>query len=77
MVDNVNFLIDRVNKGDQPFFPLYSPAEVDADPSLRAAGLFFIPGETNAPLAVVMAGGHSIRFHRFTRHLRPWHHERS
>jgi acetyl esterase/lipase len=50
-------LIDRVNKGDQLFFPLYSPAEVDADPSLRAAGLFFIPGEANAPLAVVMAGG--------------------
>ncbi|MFJ8110998.1 alpha/beta hydrolase [Streptomyces sp. NPDC096132] len=57
MVDGVNFLIDQRNKGSRLFHQIYSDAAIAADPSKGTAGVFFIPGKPNAPLAVVLAGG--------------------
>ena len=43
--------------GQQVFYPIYSEAEVAADPSKRDTGLFFFRGDANAPFAIVNAGG--------------------
>ncbi|WP_369809515.1 alpha/beta hydrolase, partial [uncultured Adlercreutzia sp.] len=39
------------------FYPIYSEAEMAADPSKRDTGLFFFRGDANAPFAIVNAGG--------------------
>jgi acetyl esterase/lipase len=53
----LNFIIDMVNAGDTPWHQLYSDADIAADPTKQAAGFWFIPGERNKPLAVVVPGG--------------------
>jgi acetyl esterase/lipase len=57
MADGLNFMIDEVNAGETLWHPLYATAEVAADPSKKAAGLWFIPGDPGKPLAVIAAGG--------------------
>jgi acetyl esterase/lipase len=57
MVDGLNFMIDQVNAGETIFYPLYSEKEIAADDTKNSAGLFFIPGEADKPLAVIAAGG--------------------
>jgi acetyl esterase/lipase len=57
IAEGYNFMIDEVNAGEQMWHPLYSAADVAADPTKDAAGLWFIPGDAGKPLAVVAAGG--------------------
>jgi acetyl esterase/lipase len=57
IADGLNFMIDEVNAGVRLWHPLYSAAEIAADPTKQAAGLWFIPGDPHRPLAVILAGG--------------------
>jgi acetyl esterase/lipase len=57
MVDGLNFMIDEVNAGATIFHPLYSEQEVERDESRATAGMFFVAGDPDKPLAVVAAGG--------------------
>ena len=56
-VEIVNDVIDRAAAGEQVFYPIYSEAEMAADPSKRDTGLFFFRGEPGSKFAVVNAGG--------------------
>lgn len=56
-VEIVNDVIGRAEQGEQVFFPIYTEAEMDADPSKRDTGLFFFRGEPGEKFAVVNAGG--------------------
>lgn len=56
-VDIVSDVISRAEQGEQVFFPIYTEAEMDTDPSKRDTGLFFFRGEPGAKFAVVNAGG--------------------
>jgi acetyl esterase/lipase len=57
MVDGLNFLIDQINTGEQVWYPLYTDKQIAADPSKKAAGMWYFPGDPDKPLAVVAAGG--------------------
>jgi acetyl esterase/lipase len=57
IVDGLNFMIDQVNTGATVWYPLYSDEDTSADESKKSAGMWFIPGDPNKPLAVVAAGG--------------------
>ena len=54
IVDNV---ISRAEQGQQVFYPIYTEAEMEADPSKRDTGLLFFRGEPGEKFAVVNAGG--------------------
>ena len=53
----VNHVIERAEQGEQVFYPIYTEAEMEADPSKRDTGLFFFRGEPGGKFAVVNAGG--------------------
>lgn len=57
IVEGFNFMIDLCENQQQVFYRYYSDEEMKADPSLEACGLFFIPGEKDAPFAFVVPGG--------------------
>ncbi|WP_106743468.1 alpha/beta hydrolase [Yoonia maritima] len=57
MVSALNLVIDEANAGQTIFYELYSEAEIRADPSKAAAGLFVFRGRPGAPFAVIAAGG--------------------
>ena len=56
-VEIVNDVIGRAAAGEQVFYPIYTEAEMAADPSKRDTGLFFFRGEPGEKFAVVNAGG--------------------
>jgi acetyl esterase/lipase len=57
IVDGLNFMIDQVNTGETVWYPLYNDKDTSTDESKKSAGMWFIPGDPNQPLAVVAAGG--------------------
>jgi acetyl esterase/lipase len=57
IVAGLNLLIDRINAGDTVWYPLYDKHDIARDESKKSAGMFFIPGEPNKPVAIVAAGG--------------------
>lgn len=57
VVAGLNRLIQNADRGVPVFHPTYSEAERSADPALAAAGLFFFPGDPDAPFAVIAPGG--------------------
>lgn len=56
-VEIINTLAENAESGQQIFYPIYSEAEMTADPSKRDTGLFFFKGEPGAKFAVMNAGG--------------------
>lgn len=56
-VEIVSDVIQRAERGKQVFYPIYTEAEMAADPSKRDTGLFFFRGEPGEKFAVVNAGG--------------------
>ena len=50
-------ILDVCENQQQVFYRYYSEAEMKEDQTLEACGLFFIPGEKNAPFAFVVPGG--------------------
>ena len=56
-VEIVNYLKEQAEGGNQIFYPIYSEAEMAADPSKRDTGLFFFRGKPGAEFAVCNAGG--------------------
>lgn len=56
-VEIINTLAENAKSGQQIFYPIYSEAEMTADPSKRDTGLFFFKGEPGAKFAIMNAGG--------------------
>ena len=56
-VEIINRLHDDAVAGKQIFYPIYSAAEIAADPSKADTGLFFFRGEIGKPFAITNAGG--------------------
>lgn len=56
-VEIVNYMRDRAASGETIFYPIYSEAEMEADPTKRDTGLFYFRGEPGAKYAIVNAGG--------------------
>jgi acetyl esterase/lipase len=50
-------MIDQVNTGETIWYPLYSDSDIAADPTKKNAGMWYIPGDPDKPLAVIAAGG--------------------
>lgn len=53
----LNYLKEHALCGEQIFFPLYSKAEISAEPDKADTGLFFFKGREDAPQALICAGG--------------------
>ena len=56
-LDVINEMLRMVRDGDTIFYEIYSDEEKEADPTKENTGLFFFRGETDAPFAVISAGG--------------------
>lgn len=56
-VDVINSMKDMVADGETIFYDIYTEEEKQADPDKENTGLFFFRGRTDAPFAVVSAGG--------------------
>jgi len=57
VVRGLNLLIENAHRGVTVFHEIYTEEERRADPDLRAAGLFFFPGQAGAPFALIAPGG--------------------
>ena len=53
----LNVLIENAARGVPVFHEIYSDKERRANPDLRETGLFFFPGQEEAPFAMIAAGG--------------------
>lgn len=53
----LNSMIDMVTSGKKIFYDIYTDEEKAADPSKENTGLFFFQGKSNAPFAIISAGG--------------------
>ena len=56
-VEIVNTMKDKANAGEQIFYPIYTDAEIAADPWKADTGLFFFKGKPGAKFAICNAGG--------------------
>lgn len=56
-VEAVNHLIDQANQEETIFYDIYTDDEKQEIPAKANTGLFYYSGETNAPFAVIAAGG--------------------
>lgn len=58
-LESLDYLAHEIEEGRPVFFSIYSPEEMEKDPSLKDCGFFFFRGHKNAPFAVVLPGGYS------------------
>ena len=56
-VEIVNYLKGEALVGKQVFYPIYSEAEMEAEPWKRDTGIFFFRGKPGAKFAICNAGG--------------------
>lgn len=56
-VEILNYLHSQALKGEQIFYNIYSPEEIEADPSKADTGIFVFRGEAGKPFAITNAGG--------------------
>ena len=56
-VEIVNMMKDKADAGEKIFYPIYTDAEIDADPWKADTGLFFFKGKPGAKFAICNAGG--------------------
>ncbi|MCM1008135.1 MAG: hypothetical protein NC485_09415 [Ruminococcus flavefaciens] len=56
-VEIINTLAESTESGQQIFYPIFSKAEMNADPSKRDTGLFFFKGEPGSKFSIMNAGG--------------------
>ncbi len=56
-VEILNYLHSQALKGEQIFYNIYSPDEIEADPSKADTGIFVFRGEAGKPFAITNAGG--------------------
>ncbi len=56
-VEVLNYMLDEVSSGNIIFYNIYTEKEKKDDPAKENTGLFFFRGNTNAPFAVINAGG--------------------
>ncbi|MGN1182968.1 MAG: alpha/beta hydrolase [Faecalibacillus sp.] len=56
-IEILNYFKQQSNIGNQIFYDIYTDREKKKDESKKNTGLFFFRGNTNAPFAIVNAGG--------------------
>lgn len=56
-VEIVIYMKDKTDAGEQIFYPIYTDAEIAADPWKADTGLFFFKGNPGAKFAICNAGG--------------------
>ena len=56
-VEIINYLKERVDKGQRIFYSIYSDEEIARDSSKTDTGLFFFKGNPNEKFAITNAGG--------------------
>ena len=56
-VEIVNYMKQKVDDGEQIFYPIYTEEEIEADPWKADTGLFYFSGEAGAKFAICNAGG--------------------
>jgi len=56
-VEIVDYMKNKADAGEQIFYPIYTDAEIAADPWKADTGLFFFKGKPGAKLAICNAGG--------------------
>ena len=56
-VENVNYMKDKADAGEQIFYSIYTEEEIIADPWKADTGLFFFKGKPGAKFAICNAGG--------------------
>ena len=57
ILDGFNFVIDSAQKYKEIYYDFYTQQEREDDPTKEETGLIFIPGEKDAPVAVLTSGG--------------------
>lgn len=57
IVDGFNFVIDAVQENGNVYYDFYTEEEREQDPTKEETGLIFIPGDRDAPVAVLTSGG--------------------
>lgn len=72
IINGFNFMLDVCENQQQVFYRYYSEAEMKEDQTLEACGLFFIPGEKNAPFAFVVQAAALLLYVLLGRDFR-WH----
>ena len=56
-VEIVDYMKNKADAGEQIFYPIYTDAEIAADPWKADTGLFFFKGNPGAKFAICNAGG--------------------
>ncbi|MFV0392779.1 MAG: alpha/beta hydrolase [Coprobacillaceae bacterium] len=56
-IEVINYMLDKVNRNQTFFYDIYSDEEKQRDSTKENTGLFFFKGNTDAPLAIINAGG--------------------
>ena len=56
-VEILNYLHSQAVKGEQIFYNIYSPDEMETDPTKADTGIFVFKGDAGKPFAITNAGG--------------------
>lgn len=56
-VEILNYLHSQAVRGEQIFYNIYSPDEMEADPTKADTGIFVFKGDAGKPFAITNAGG--------------------
>ena len=56
-IEVINYMLDEVNNGEEIFYNIYSNEEKRQDASKEDTGIFFFRGNSDAPFAIICAGG--------------------
>lgn len=57
-IESLDYLYDEVKKGNQIFYPIYTPEHIKEKEELKDTGLFFFRGKKKAPFALILPGGY-------------------
>ena len=60
-IESLDYLYDEVKKGNQVYYPIYTPEHIKEKEELKDAGLFFFRGKKKAPFALILPGGYSYK----------------
>lgn len=60
-IESLDYLYDEVKKGNQIYYPIYTPKHIKEKEELKNTGLFFFRGKKKAPFALILLGGYSYK----------------
>lgn len=57
IINGFNFMLEMDQEGKNRYYHFYDESEVEINPEKAVTGIIFIPGEENAPFALIVPGG--------------------